>query len=285
VAAAVRREVSGGEVRRAIAIGAGCLLLTLVFFVLRFPYDVFRASLVGQLAAATGAELEVGRLTAGLSLGGPQLVAEPVTMRWPGGASAELTSAGLRPAWSISWLKGQPALHVDLEAPAGRLVGTLWPGEPLAFRGRVDELALEKLPPAVLDAAQGIALTGLLDADVDLALPAGQPEGDLSLDLADGAFSAPGLPVSIPFERFRATLGLREGALEVESASLEGPMIAGSATGKVVLTADPGLDLSVEAQVTDPGVRQMVAPMGVRLDAEGKAKLAVRGTLSRPIVR
>jgi hypothetical protein len=66
VAAAVRRETGGGEIRRAIAIGVACTFLTLVFFVLRFPYDVFRASLIGQLAGATGAQLEIGSLSGGV---------------------------------------------------------------------------------------------------------------------------------------------------------------------------------------------------------------------------
>jgi type II secretion system protein N len=285
VAAAVRRDADGGAVRRAIAIGVACTFLTLVFFVLRFPYDVFRTSLVGQLAAATGAALEIGSLSAGVSLGGPALVAEPVTMRWPGGTSVDLTSAALRPAWSLSWLRGSPALHVDLEAPAGRLVGTIWPGEPLSFQGKVKELALEQLPASVLDAAAGFALTGLLDADVDVSLPAGAPAGDVELDLANGAFSAPGLPISVPFDRFRTELALGDGALRVASASLEGPMVAGTAQGKIALTADPTLDLQVDLQIADPGVRQMIAPLGVRLDAEGRAKLQLRGTVSRPILR
>jgi type II secretion system protein N len=285
VAAAVRHEVGGGELRRTIAIGAACALLTLVFFVVRFPYDLFRASLVGQLAAATGAQLEIGALHGGFSLGGPTLVAEPITMTWPGGTSAELTRAELRPAWSPSWLRGSPALHVDLEAPAGRVVGTLWPGEPLAFQGSVDELALEKLPPEVLDAGQGVALTGLLDADLDLSLAAGAPAGTAELDLANGAFSAPGLPISIPFDRFRAGLGLGEGALEVSSAALEGPMVGGTAKGKVALTADPTLDLTIDLQVVDPSLRSMMAPLGVRLDAEGRGKLTLRGTASQPSLR
>jgi type II secretion system protein N len=285
MAAAVRREAEGGEVRRAIAIGLACLVLTFFFFLVRFPYDVFRTALVGQLAAASGAQLEIDSLSGSLSLGGPVLVAEPVTMRWPSGATAELTSAALRPAWSLSWLRGSPALHVDLEAPAGRLVGTVWPGEPLAFKGKVEELALEQLPPAVLDAGQGVALTGLLDADLDLSFPGGIPAGELEIDLANGAFSAPGLPVSLPFERFQAALGLGEGALQVTSASLSGPMIEGTAKGKIALTADPTLDLAVELHVADPGVRGMIAPLGIRLDGEGRAKVQLRGTASNPLLR
>ena len=285
MAAAVRREAAGGEVRRAIAIGVACTFLTLFFFVVRFPYDVFRASLVGQLAAATGAKLEIGSLRGGLTLGGPALVAEPVTMSWPGGTSVDLTTVGLRPAWSPSWLRGQPALHVDLEAPAGRVVGTLWPGDPLAFRGSVKELVLEQLPSALLESAQGVALTGVLDADLDLALPAGAPEGEIEIDLANGAFSAPGLPVSIPFERLEAELVLGEGALKIGAASLEGPMVAGTAQGKVALTSDPTLDVQIDLRIPDPNLRQMVGPAGIRLDAQGNAKLNLRGTLSNPILR
>jgi type II secretion system protein N len=206
-------------------------------------------------------------------------------MSWPGGTSVELTTVGLRPAWSPSWLRGQPALHVDLAAPAGRVVGTLWPGDPLAFRGAVKELALERLPAALLESAQGVALTGILDADLDLSLPSGSPEGEIELDLANGAFSAPGLPVSIPFERLQAELALGEGALEIGSAQLEGPMVAGTAQGKVALTADPSLDVQIDLTIPDPNLRQMVGPSGIRLDAQGHAKLLLRGTFSNPILR
>jgi type II secretion system protein N len=283
VAALLPEEAPGW--RRGVLIALACTLLTAFFFALRFPYDLFRAPLVAQLAALTGAQVEVGGVSGGLGLGGPSLVAEPVALRWPTGA-LELERASLRPAWSLSWLRGRPALYADLRAPAGRLAGTFWPGEPLGFAGGVSGLAIEQLPPEILAAAEGFALTGRLDADADLSYEGGALTGELELDLHDGAVSAPGSPLSIPFERFQAALDVdRAGAIRVESARLDGPMVAGSATGRIGLAADPTLDLQLDLQVPDPNLRGMIAPLGVRLDAEGRASVRLLGTLGQPVLR
>jgi hypothetical protein len=77
----------------------------------------------------------------------------------------------------------------------------------------------------------------------------------------------------------------RAGAIRVESARLDGPMVAGSATGRIGLAADPTLDLQLDLQVPDPNLRGMIAPLGVRLDAEGRASVRLLGTLGQPVLR
>jgi type II secretion system protein N len=276
-------------VRRGALIAIACGLLTAFFFAVRFPYDRFREALVAQLHAATGAEVQMGELSGGLGLGGITLVAEPVSLRWPGGPALALDRAALRPAWSYTWLLGKPALHVDLRAPAGRLAGTIWPVAPLAFEGSLHELVLEQLPPELLAAAQGFAVTGRLDADAELAAADGALGGALSLDVREGALSAPGSPISIPFERLQAELALGPGgAVRLDSASLEGPMVGGSAKGQLGLTADPTqspIDLAVDMIVVDPSLRGMLVPLGVRIDNQGRAKIQLQGTLGSPILR
>jgi type II secretion system protein N len=288
-----RRRSRGGAgiggVRRALALAVGCALLTAFFFAARFPYDRFREALVTQLGAAAGAEVQIGALTGGLGLGGITLVAAPATLLWPAGARLELTRVALRPAWSFSWLRGRPALHLDLRAPAGHLAGTLWPGEPAAFEGGVRELVLEQLPSELLAAAQGFALTGRLDAEADLSLAGGVLGGELRLDVRDGAVAAPGSPISIPFERLQAELGVEEGgALRIDSASLEGPMLEGSAKGRVGLAPDleqAALDVEIDLQVADPSLRGLLAPLGVRIDGEGRSRLHLQGSLGSPVLR
>jgi type II secretion system protein N len=266
-------------------IGVACALLTLFFFAVRFPYDLFRASLVAQLAALSGAEVEIGAISGGLSLGGLALVAEPVSLRWPD-SSLALESAAIRPAWSLSWLRGRPALYADLRAPEGRVDGTFWPGESPAFAGRIEGVALERLPSRVLAAAEGFALTGRLDADVDLAFENGALGGSLEVDVRDGAFAPPGSPLSVPFERFQAALDVDpKGTLEIQSASLEGPMLEGSVAGRIGVSADPTLDLQLQIRVADPNLRSTVAPLGVSLDGDGRASMRLQGTASNPILR
>jgi type II secretion system protein N len=283
------RSAERGWAGRGSAIALGCALLTAFFFALRFPYDRFREPLVALVGSASGAEVQVGALSGGLGIGGITLVAAPATLLWPTGARLELTRVALRPAWSLSWLRGRPALHLDLRAPAGRLAGTVWPGEPAAFDGGVRELVLEQLPSELLAAAQGFAVTGRLDADVDLALAGGVLGGELSLDVREGALSAPGSPISIPFDRLEAELGVEGGqTLRVASASLQGPMVEGSAVGQLGLAGDleaAPLDVRLDLRIADPSLRGVLAPLGVRLDSEGRARLQLSGSLGSPIVR
>jgi type II secretion system protein N len=284
---AARRAPDGA--RGPLLIAAACALATLFFFAIRFPYDLFRDVMAVQLGALTGAEVELGEVRGGPGLAGLTLRAAPLALRWPGGGRLELTRASLRPAWSLSWLRGRPALHLDLDAPSGRVTGTVWPGPPLALSGTVRGLALEALPPEVLAAAQGFALTGRLDADADLSSGDGALGGAVELDVRDGAASAPGSPISVPFERLTAALALdASGALRVESAVLEGPMVAGSAQGQLGPAPDPSqapLDLRIDLRVADPSLRSMLAPLGVQLDREGKATLQLEGTLGAPVLR
>ena len=289
MSARLRGAAEPRRARRGALIAIACALLTAFFFAARFPYDHFRDPLVALVAAASGAEVQVGALSGGLGLGGITLVASPATLLWPAGARLELERVALRPAWSFSWLRGQPALHLDLRAPAGRVSGTVWPGEPAAFAGGVRELALEQLPSEILAAAQGFALTGLLDADAELSLAGGLLGGELSLDVRDGALAAPGSPISIPFERLEAALRIEpDGALRVESASLSGPMVEGTAQGQLGLAGDlfeAPLDVQLELRVADPSLRGFLAPLGITLDAEGRARLHLQGTLASPVLR
>lgn len=273
---------------RAAALALACAVLTAAFFVVRFPVDRFRGALVEQLAAVTGADATIGVLSARPGLGGLTLVAAPVALAWPGGARVELERASVRPAWSFSWLRGRPALHVDLRAPAGSLAGTLWPAEPLGFDGSLDDVALERLPPELLVLAEGIAVTGQLDADVALEQRDGHLAGEIELDVSDGSFSAPGSPLAVPFEELEAELGFAEtGAVEVRTLRLEGPMVSGSATGALApsptLESAP-LSLTGELQVVDPSLRGALAPLGLNADGSGRVKLRVGGTLAEPLV-
>ena len=281
------RVAAGGG--RALLVALACLVLTAAFFVLRFPVDRFRGALVAQLAAATGAEASVGTLSARPGLGGLTLVAAPVSLQWPDGARVELEHVAARPAWSLSWLRGRPAVHVDLRAAAGALAGTFWPLEPAAFDGELEQVALEKLPPELLALAEGVALTGRLDADVALEQRDEGLVGELDLSVADGSFSTPGAPLAVPFERLTADLKLGDtGAIELAAARLEGPMLSGDAKGTIgpAPSADVApLALDAELEATDPALRGWLAQAGIRLDAQGRAKLRIGGTLSEPTLR
>ena len=62
---------------------AGIVVLLLVFLAARFPYQRLLPPLLDAARAATGAEIDVADLGLGLGLGGPEVVASGVRLRWP----------------------------------------------------------------------------------------------------------------------------------------------------------------------------------------------------------
>lgn len=270
-----------------LGIAVFCGLLTAIFVFQMLPYDRFRPALTQQLTLATGARVEIGSLGAGLGLGGPALVAREVRLSWPGEPTpVELSQVRVRPAWTFSWLKGEPAAHVDVRGPLGRVAGTVWPGSP-GFDGRLEQIDLTALPTG-LSGGKPLPLTGTLDAELDLASLNGQIAGDASLEATDGAIALGELPVAIPFGRLTGEIERAEdGATALRDIALTGPMLSFDAAGSVgggPLERAP-LDITIELRDVDPSLISLLTPLGIRLDPSGSGTLKLSGTLSRPILR
>jgi len=260
------------------------VLLTGFFFVLGFPYDAARDALAARISRATGAQVSIAELGAGLSPGGPVLVARGASATLPDGSVWSLESARLRPAWSLAWLRGSPALAVDLVSPDGRLRGTVFAD---GFDGRAEDVLLSRLP---LGAAMAdLALDGRAAADIDLRREADGPRGRVELRAAEGSLAVPGMPIALPFDTLESRLELGgEQRLRVERLVLDGPMLAAQCEGSVgaspALESAP-LDLRVQVEVREPSVRGMVEQWGVRLDREGRGEARIAGSVGEPEVR
>lgn len=271
-----------------LALPLGCLLLVLLFSIAIFPYDRFRGAAAEQLRLATGAQVEIGALGGGLSIGGPALDASGVRLRWPDGA-LEVSEARVRPAWSLSWLRGRPALGISAESNAGRLSGTWWPGPEGGFSGDLRALDLGALPPALVGGPP--PFEGRADAEIDLRLAAGRPVGGtLELEAREGALTLGGqLPMAIPYESLEGQARFAEGgAVDLSDFALSGPVLAatgGGSVGAAPSVALAPLDLDLELEVVDGNLRPIVRDWGVRLDANGRARLRITGSLSRPVLR
>jgi len=268
-------------------------LLTGLFSVALFPYEQLAPLLRRSLAAATGAEVQVGAVHGGLGLSGPQLRAVQLQLHWPDPhgeprrPDLHLDSLHLRAAWSLSWLEGQPALHLDARSPAGRLHGTLWPGR-LAFDGGLempDASRLAGLWPA-LDFA-----TGPLQAEFELAPASKGPlpiAGTLSLHGQRGSVALPSVPLpAIPYTSLEADARISEdGWWTVRTLDLEGPLLAFSAHGRLAplggISAPETLDLDVDLRHLDPSLQGPAASLGIPA-AGGSFHLG--GNLARPFLR
>jgi type II secretion system protein N len=263
------------------------LALVGIFLLALFPYGRFRDLVVARLAQATGASVSLEHLEGGLSVGGPSLTATSLLLRWPDGRELLLERTRVRPAWSLSWLRGEPALHLETTGPAGSIDGSVWPSPGLAFTGQVRGIQLSLLPLDPL--ANPLPILGRLDALIDFrAGPAG-PTGEIRFEAWDGSIALPSVPFDIPYQEAHGDIERSEsGAFVVRELELTGPMISASAKGSIAANRRPeegAVDLEVDLVAVDPALQSMFQPYGIRLDADGGARFRVSGTVSRPVLR
>lgn len=282
-AGAAPRPLPRGLVR--IALPLASLILVVVFILVLFPYGRFQDVLTAQLARATGASVSLDSLEGGPSIGGPSLRAVNLRLRWPDRGEVLLERAGLRPAWSLSWLRGEPAFHVKAEGPAGSLAGTVWPGEGPAFAGRVGAIDLSLLPLDRL--ADPFPVLGEVDAGIDLRAGPNGPSGKVRFEAREGSLALPQVPFGIPFEEAHGELERSaSGAVTVREFELSGPMLSAAAEGEIAASRRPedaALDLELDLVVAEPPLRMLIEPYGVRFGPDGTAHVRVSGSVSRPV--
>ena len=248
---------------RFVAIPFAGGLCFLLFLHLGFPYDRLAGRVAELLGRATQSQIRITELAPRLSLSGPGLDAVGVTATPRTGTRIELERAFLRPAWSASWLRGHPALHLDL-------TGVELAGLPLAA------------------ALPGASLRGQADIGLDLVLAQEGSEGSSRFDARDGSLELPGLPMPLPFTSFAGELRFGgESLVELGSATLTGPLVSVLASGTLgrgasVATSPLLLDLEITAQ---PDLRAPLQAAGIALDPDGKRKLQLTGTPGSPEIR
>jgi hypothetical protein len=248
---------------RFIAIPLAAVACFLLFLHLGFPYDRLGGRLEEQLEHATQYEIRIAELAPGLSLRGPGLNAIGVTAIPPDGSPIQLGDAFLRPAWSTAWLRGTPALHLDL-------MGV--------------ELAVLPLAAAL----PGASLQGQARIGLDLVLDAESSEGRTWFDARDGTLGLPGLPFGLTFTRFEGELRYGgESLVEIENATLTGPQVTlllkGTlGRGATALSSPLQLDLEFTAQ---PELQAPLAAAGIALSEGGQGRLQITGTPASPEIR
>ena len=275
-------------VRRALVIVAAFLALTSCFVCAGFPADRMAPRIATAATAVTGSQVEIGGLDLGLVALLPALHLRDVAVATPGGTRLRLDRVRLRPAWSLSWLRGRPSLVVSLRAGEGHVDGTVRLGPAPGFTGDFEKLDLDLVPASLL-ADYGLSLDGRVDGALDLQIGEdGGPAGDLKLHATDGSLGLPGLPIGVPFKTIdaEATLG-GEQLAKIASLVVDGPMVALNASGTIGQAPAPMLaPLALEGrlEVREPALREMVVDAGVPLGPDGTAELAVGGTLGAPDV-
>ncbi len=275
-----------------VVLPAVYLVLTLFFVLMRFPYEHVAGGVVEQVEESTGMRLEIEELGPYLGLLGPGFQAHNVVAVPREGGMIQIDRLRLRPAWSLSWFRGDPAVHVGVRSPVGEVDGAVVIGDPMGFDGSVTRVDLSA--PAVRDWMPIDGLDGRLTATGDLAFAEGVPlpEGDLELLIEEGSVVVPGSPLAIPFDRIEGGFVFGgESKLRSEGIQVTGPMLDATASGRLG-DGNPGarwsraqLELEVELQVKEPVARSALRGAGVRLERDGTATFEIGGTLSSPQIR
>lgn len=269
-----------------LGVPVACALLVAFFVYLGFPYDRLADWISWRAGQATGLQLSIGELEPRIGWL-PGFEARDVSVVTQTGERIDLARAWVRPAWSLSWLGGTPALYADVEAGLGEAQGVVWLGDSGGYEGVLRQVDVARLPFAILPA--GTELQGRLDADVDVHLSEAGPEGAVTFRAGDGVLLHPRLPVGIPFDDLSGVVELGDAHLaRIVTLELTGPMLSGGITGTVghaaVLERGP-LELEVRVASQDPNIQGMLRSSGARLDPSGSALLRVTGSLAQPVVR
>ncbi len=274
--------------RPLIAIGvpfAGVLLVA--FFLLRgFPYDKLGELVANRIERSHGIHLALGDVGPVLQLAGLALEGTQLQVTFPDRSPQQIDRALIRPAWSLSWLAGEPTFHVELESPSGNIDGTLhWNGA-ASWVGTIRN-ARPDLPP-IADWIPTGGFEGTLEAMLDVSMGESGPEGRVEFEIRDGSIHLPGLSAPLPFDSLTGAASFGGDAyVKLTSLSFEGPLASGSGSGKIGLAEPLGqAPIGFEFQFTVKNeAGRAVQASGLKLKPGGKALAKISGTVAKPEIR
>jgi type II secretion system protein N len=274
--------------RPLIAIAVPCAgVLLIAFFMIRgFPYDKLADLIANRIEHSHGIHLAVGDVGPALQLAGLALEGTQLRLTFPDRSPQQIDRALIRPAWSLSWLTGEPTFHVELESPSGSASGTLhWNGA-ASWVGTIRN-ARPDLPP-IADWIPIGGFEGTLEAVLDVSMGESGPEGLVEFEIRDGSVLLPGLTAPLPFESLTGAASFGGDAYaKLISLSFEGPLASGSGSGKIGL-AEPleqaPIGFEFRIVVKDEAARAVRAGgLNLRSGGEGLAKIS--GTVAKPKIR
>ena len=271
---------------RIATIAIAAIALTLVFMVLRFPYDRLALLVAQRVEKATGARITLGPVSLALVRFAPGIAAHNVSIAQPDGTRLEFDRLALRPALALAWLSGDPALAFELASARGDASGVATFGGTPGFSGRLENVDLEQLPQQRIGAP--LRVKGRADADVDIAMRETGPEGDVEFEARDGLLTHPNLPLPMPFTKLSGQIDLGGSSwAEIRKLELASPLASGHATGSIGRApAFASAPLKLEIELTVSGaVQGSLRTQGVAIGNDGQVHVNVSGTPARPVLR
>ena len=269
------------------AISLAGLVLVLFFVYRGFPYDQLAENLAARVGHAMNVRITVQDVAPRLALLGPGIEATDVRIVRNDGNMLRIDRARLRPAWSLAWFRGDPAVHAEIETPLGAADGLLVLGDRRSWSGDLAGVDLTLLAAEI--AWPGVNLTGTVDAKLDVEMGDGGPVGTCSFEAREGSLSLAAMPIPVPFATLQGELEFGGDQLvELHDVRLEGPLVTADLSGTIGQAqyfTDAPLNLEVDLSA-DPPVRDALSQFGVRVGRRsGEAKIRITGTPSVPKVR
>jgi type II secretion system protein N len=274
--------------RPLITIGVPCAgVLLIAFFLIRgFPYDKLGELIAKRIEQSHGIHLAVGDVGPALQLAGLALEGTQLRVTFPNRSPQQIDRALVRPAWSMSWLTGEPTFYVELESPSGSADGTLhWNGA-ASWVGTIRD-ARPELPP-IADWIPIGGFEGTLEATLDVSMAETGLQGLVEFEIRDGSTSIPGFSAPLPFESLTAAMSLGGDAyVKLTSLSFEGPLASGSGSGKIgraepLEQAPIGFEFQLDIK---PELVRSVRGGGAKIKPDGSALVKISGTVAEPKVR
>jgi type II secretion system protein N len=263
------------------------IALILIFIFLGFPWDSLARRVAAEISAASGSTVSIDHLAPALTSRGPVLRARDVVIEHPAVDHVRLLVLEIAPRFSSSWFRGEPTLGIWADTELGLVDGVLGLGATSSFDGRVERVELSQLPLR-LDAS-GLRLSGLLDADANVALdPNGTLKGRVAFSSPSLVIESRGLPMAIPFTHAEGVIVILEnGATQIESVSLEGDLLEGELSGEIGLvhrSQAPPIDLTAKFRIVDPMLRRLAPGAGIPMSQNGEIAVRVGGTVDAPSI-
>ncbi len=262
------------------------VVLTLTFVFLGFPY----ADLIPMVSRLGGDQnIRVGEIHPRLTIGGPGFSLQEVVFSPDEMEPLVVEQFDIRPAWSTSWFRGEPALAIALVSPLVLAEGVLTLGDARRVEGKIEipDLALLPLPSDSSFSFAG-ALIAEGDLDIGIALD-GESTGLIRFEATAGAVSHSNIPMPLDFESVSGLIELTgQSELVLEEISIEGPIFSAQADGYIDTprgNVPPTIDIDLDVQVKAPAFRALLSSLGLPFDPEGRSSFNLGGTIQNPVIR
>lgn len=277
-------EIVSGSLRWSW-LATAAFLITGFFIFLGFPYDRLSDYLALEAGRSTGTRVRIASLGPRVHWTGPGVTATGVRVSLEDGSHYDIDRALLRPAWSLDWLRGTPAIHLTLDAAMGTVVGTYSASESSAFRGTFESSDLSGVPAHL--AWPGLELRGSAALALEIERIDLKWVGRTDFQLNGGSLSLDAFPMALPYQRVDGALKFGQPErVEIETLDLKGPLLNAEVRGDV-RDAPTFRDapMSLQVQVTaQPEVREALALAGVRLTKDGTGRIRISGSPASPRV-